>query len=179
MLLFHSELRQKADEEGLPNGDPIDRERHEQDEEQQRPHHVIGPGREVDADGTAGHPDREHAHRLHAEGQERDPDHQPDVTAKDVHALVQGAQRPFEPEAAQQRHETAQESPHPAGEEQHCEDDRPDDEHAFDPEVGADVVLADGKREADSGERQRCDAAEGTLQEDDRRHLAEPPRMPA
>jgi hypothetical protein len=53
---------------------------------------------------------------------------------------------------------------HAVREEQHGEHDRPDDEHAFDPEVRADVVLADREREADRRKRQRGDAAERALE---------------
>ena len=95
-LLVDPELGQEADEERLADREAVDRERHEDDEEEQRAHHVVGTRRELDPDGTTGHPDREHAHRLHAERQQRDPGHQPHVPAKDVHAFVEGAQRPFD-----------------------------------------------------------------------------------
>src|SRR3954462_11978534 len=58
----HAEPAEEADEEGLAHGDPIDRERHQQHEEEQRAHHVVGPRREVDADRLPRAPDREHAH---------------------------------------------------------------------------------------------------------------------
>ena len=52
-------------------------------------------------------------------------------------------------------------------EEHDPEDERADDEHALDPEVGADVVVADREREADRGEHEGCDAAERALEQDD------------
>ena len=56
---------------------------------------------------------------------------------------------------------------------------RPDHESAFDPEVGADVVVADREREANRGQRQGGRSAERPLEQHragDRRAL---PRMPA
>ena len=96
-----------------------------------------------------------------------------------VHTGVKGAQRTLEPDAPQERDEAAQHAAHPVREEQHREHDRPDDEDAFDPEVRADVVLPDGERKPDRGERQRRDAAERALEDDDRAHVAETARMAA
>src|SRR6266540_4702669 len=66
-LLLDPELRQEADEEGLAHGEPVDREGNEDHEKEQRTHYVIGPRREVEADRSARHPDREHTHALHSE----------------------------------------------------------------------------------------------------------------
>src|SRR5919197_5279348 len=44
------EVAEKADEERLPDREPVDRERDEHDEEEQRAHHVVGARRQVDAD---------------------------------------------------------------------------------------------------------------------------------
>ena len=60
-----AEGAEEAHEERFPHRKPVDRERHEHDEEEQRPHHVVGPRREIDPDGLAGAPDREHPDRLH------------------------------------------------------------------------------------------------------------------
>src|SRR6266540_3268294 len=66
-LRLDPELRQEADEEGLAHGEPVDREGNEDHEKEQRTHYVIGPRRQVEADRSARHPDREHTHALHGE----------------------------------------------------------------------------------------------------------------
>src|ERR1044072_1870040 len=132
LLLLHAELAEEADEEGLAYRDPVHRKRHEEDEEEQRPHHVVRPRREVDADGLPAHPDREHAHGLHDERQQEDPHDQPDVAAEVVHALVERAQRTLELDTPQQRYETAQQAAHAVREEQHREHDRPAHENRLD-----------------------------------------------
>ena len=56
--------------------------------------------------------------------------------------------------------------PRPAREERDAERDRREDEGALDPEVGADVVVADREHEADRRERERRRAAERALEQD-------------
>src|SRR3954469_22454157 len=47
-----SEVAEEADEERLAHADPVDGERNEHDEEEQRPEHDVREQREVDADGA-------------------------------------------------------------------------------------------------------------------------------
>src|SRR5262245_60976993 len=68
----HPHLPEEADEERLAHGEPVDRERDQHHEEEERPHHVIRPRREVDPDRLAAEPDGQHADRLHAERDEED-----------------------------------------------------------------------------------------------------------
>ena len=76
----HAEVPEEADEEGLAHREPVQRERHQQHEEEERPHHVEDADGEVDADRLRGRPDREHAHRLDRERQREDADEQPGVS---------------------------------------------------------------------------------------------------
>ena len=62
----------KLDEERLAHGKPVDRERDEHDEEEQRAHHVVHAGRQVDAHRLGRTPDGEHAHGLDGERQRED-----------------------------------------------------------------------------------------------------------
>src|SRR5438270_6640638 len=100
----HAQPTEEADEERLAHGDPVDRERHQQDEEEQRAHHVVGPWREVDPDRLTREPDRQHAHRLHGERQREDAEQEARMVAKAVDPLVGSAKRLLEPDPAQQRH---------------------------------------------------------------------------
>src|SRR5207244_4325010 len=56
-------LAEEADEERLADGEPVDRERDEHDEEEQRPHHVVDAGGEGDPDRLRRPPDRPLASR--------------------------------------------------------------------------------------------------------------------
>src|SRR5256886_15023310 len=66
-----AEIAEEADEERLPHRQPVDCERYEQDEEEERAHHVVRPRREVDADSLPRQPDREHPHRVGKECRSR------------------------------------------------------------------------------------------------------------
>src|SRR4026209_232050 len=54
-----TDAAEEADEERLPHGEAVERERDEQDEEQERPHHVVDPRRELDSHCAGRRPDRE------------------------------------------------------------------------------------------------------------------------
>ena len=172
-----AERAEEADEERLAHGEPVDRERHEQHEEEQRAHHVVRPRREVDADRLAGGPDREHAHRLHGERQREHADEQTRVVAVGVNALVDVADRPLEREPAQQRDASRASSGRSRREKSATREHHasPTHEGELDPEVAADVVVAEREREADRGEHERRRAAERALEQ----HRARRRRRPA
>ena len=71
---------EEADEECLANGDPVEGERHEQDEEEERAHHVVDPWAEVDAHCLSRRPDRQHPDGLDRGREDEDRDQQADVT---------------------------------------------------------------------------------------------------
>ena len=91
---------------------------------------------------------------------------QPRVRPICVDALVHGADGPIDTQPAEQRHGPRERPPRRTREHGHGQQDRGDDECELDPEVRADVVLAEGKRKADRGERERRRAAEGALEQD-------------
>ena len=68
---------------------------------------------------------------------------------------------------------------HPRREEDDAEHDRRDDEGELDPEVAADVVVADREREADDGEHERRRAAERALEQHRARRRAAGALVPA
>src|SRR5688500_8261038 len=82
---------EEADEEGLAHRDPVQRDRHEQDQEEERAHHVEDARREVDADRARGRPDREDPDRLKAERQRERRSEHTAVRAEGVHAIIKGA----------------------------------------------------------------------------------------
>src|SRR6202022_4809608 len=94
------------------------------------------------------------------------------VPGKTVTPLVDGPQRPLEPEPAQERHRPGERAPGAPREEPYRERDRGDDERALDPEVGAHVVAAERERETDRSERERARAAERALEQYRPRHGA-------
>jgi len=96
-----------------------------------------------------------------------------------VHPFVERAQSTLDSQPAEQRNEPAERTACAVREEQHAEHDGADDEGALDPEIGPDVVVPEGERKPDRGERERGDAAERALEQDDRRQVAEPARVPA
>src|SRR6266496_1566806 len=130
------EVAEEADEEGLANREAVDGERHEQDEEEERAHHVVRPRRELDANGLAGQPDREHADRLHRQRQDEDAGEQGDVAAVGVNPLVDRADGALHAKESQHRRRPGKPRPQSAREEQNGQNDGRDDERAFDPEVG-------------------------------------------
>src|SRR4051794_830269 len=65
-VVAHAELAEEADEERLAHADPVDGERHEHDEEEERAEHHVRQQTEVDADRASGRVDREDARQLHA-----------------------------------------------------------------------------------------------------------------
>src|SRR5215204_5479827 len=79
----HAELTEEADEERLAHGEPVQRERDEQDEEEERPHDVVDERREIDPDRLGGGPDRQHANRLKREGEQEDRGEEAAVAAED------------------------------------------------------------------------------------------------
>src|SRR5215210_5091373 len=72
-----ADVAEEADEEGLPHGEAVERERHEQDEEEDRSHHVVDPGREVDPDRPRRRPDREDPHGLDRKGEDEEREQEP------------------------------------------------------------------------------------------------------
>src|SRR5581483_11882153 len=159
------QLAEEADEEGLADGEPVDRERDEHDQEEQRAHHVVDARREVDADRLRRQPDREHAHGLDAERQHADAEQEPAVVPVSVDPLVDGAQRALDPQPPEQRNRPSERPPHAAREEDDAENDGRDDEGELDPEVGADVVAADREHEPDRREGEGRRAAERALEQ--------------
>ncbi len=166
LVRVNAEAPEEADEERFADGEPVDGERNEHHEEQERPHHVIGPRREVDPYGLGAEPDREHAHRLHTEGECRNPEQQARVLAVGVKGCVDLAGEPLGAERSKQRPGQRQQRPHPAREEKEAGEDGPDDEDELDPDVGADVVMPDREQEADRGQHERGCAADRPLEED-------------
>ena len=79
-----ADAAEEADEEGLPDGEPVERERDEQDEEEERAHHVVDARAEVDPDRPRGGPDREHPHGLNHRCEDEEPDQQPGMPPKMV-----------------------------------------------------------------------------------------------
>src|SRR5438093_9657175 len=63
----YPETAEEADEERLPDSNPVQRERDEHDEKEERAHDVIDPRAEIDTHRTSRGPDREDAHGLHGE----------------------------------------------------------------------------------------------------------------
>ena len=118
-------------------------------------------------------PDREDPHGLHRDRQGEDPISRPSAVAERVDAVVERAHRPLEPQPRAGAAASAQQRPRRAGEE---EERRAasvaEDEHALDPEVGADVVPAEREQEADRSEEDGRRAAERALEQDDRRRSA-------
>ena len=87
------------------------------------------------------------------------------MVAVGVDALVGGADRPLDPDQAQERHRLREQRPDAAREERDREHDRRDHEGALDPEVGADRVVADREHEADGGQGERGRTAERPLEQ--------------
>src|SRR4029078_7612554 len=75
----HADAPEEADEERLAHREAVDRERDEQNEEEQRPHHVVDPRPPVDPDRLSGRPDGEHAHRLDRRREHEHHDQEADV----------------------------------------------------------------------------------------------------
>ena len=161
-----ADLAEEADEERLAHGEPVDRERDEHDEEQHRPHHVVDARREVDAGRLAGEPDREHPHGLQPERQRGDADEQA-RRGRGTRACPRRARAAAARARSRRSSGTDQASGRRREREKRTkrEHDRADDEQRLDPQVGADVVVADREREADRSERERRGAAERPLEQ--------------
>ena len=86
------------------------------------------------------------------------------LVAVGVHRLVDLRREPVEPDEGEQRLSQTQQRTSALREEQEAEEGRRDDEDRLDPEVGADVVVADREQEADRGEHQRRGAADRPLE---------------
>ena len=84
-----ADAAEEADEERLADREPVERERDEQHEEEERAHHVVDPRPELDPDGLRGGPDGEDAHRLDHGREDEDADQQTRVAAEVVHAVVE------------------------------------------------------------------------------------------
>ena len=95
-----------------------------------------------------------------------------------VDAVVERPQGPLEPEPREQRTHAREQRPGRAGEEEDDQQERAEDERALEPEVGADVVVADREHEADRAEQHRRGPAEAALDEDDRRQVARATGVP-
>src|SRR5260221_8722520 len=134
---------EEAHEEGLAHREAVQRERHKQDEEEQRPHHVVEARPDPDADRARGSPDREDADRLDRRRPREDSEQQAWVPAKVVYALVKGAHMTLDAQRAQEWYGAHQKRPDTPREEQDHQHDRPDHECYLEPEVGTDVVTAD------------------------------------
>ncbi len=107
---------EEADEEGLAHGEPVERERHEQDEEEERAHHVVDARREVDARRPARSPRSRGCGSPGARASARTPRRAArPCAAEGVHALVERPQRPLEPEPAQQRPRARRAAAAPSG----------------------------------------------------------------
>src|SRR6266545_956849 len=160
-----ADATEEADEERLPYREPVDGEGDEHDEEEQRAHHVVRPWREVDPNRLAAEPDREHAHRLHSK---RDRDHSEqdaDVLPVGMESRVDLGDDPVEPQWGEHAPADCKQRAHAAGEEEETQDDRRHHEDPFHPEIGADVVVADGEHEPEGGEHQGRRAADRPLEE--------------
>src|SRR5512132_567066 len=149
LVRAHAHLPEEADEERLPHREPVDRERDQHHEEEERPHHVVRPRREVDPDRLAAEPDGQHANRLHAERDEEDREQDAHVVAVRVHRVVDAGDELVEADPREYGSAELQQRPRATRKEQEAEDDRRDDEERLDPEIRADVVVADGEQEAD------------------------------
>ena len=82
------------------------------------------------------------------------------MAAKVVDAVVERAHRLLDPQAHEQRPRTPKQRPGAAGEEQEGEKERPEDEQPLEPQVRADVVVADREHEPDRAEQHRPSPAE-------------------
>jgi hypothetical protein len=160
-----ADAAEEAHEERLPHGDPVERERDEHHEEEQRPEHVVDTRVEVDPDRLGGRPDGQDPHRLHHEGESQHLRQQAGVVAVVVDALVEMPHRLLEPQAAEQRLRTAQQRTCGAREDEEREEEGPDHEDALEPQVRAHVVLADREQEPDRTEHEGRRAAEAPLQQ--------------
>src|SRR3954453_16566650 len=150
-----ADVPEEADEERLAHGEAVDGERNEHHEKEERGHHVVRAGREVDADRLPAAPDREHANRLQREGDDEHRGEDADVVPVRVHRVVDAGDELVEADERKEGPAELQQGPCPAREQQDCEDDRRDDEERLDPEIRADVVVPDGEHEAEGGEDQR------------------------
>src|SRR4029453_13690985 len=164
----HANLPEEADEERLAYREPVDRERDQHHEEEERPHDVVRPWREVDPDRLAAEPDGQDADRLHAERDEEDREQDPHVVPVRVHRVVDAGDELVQSDPREYGSAELEQRPRAAREEQEAEDDRRDDEECLDPEIGADVVVADGEQEPDCGQQKRAGAANRALEEDGR-----------
>src|SRR4029453_13015046 len=154
----------EAHEERLPDGEAVDRERHEHDEEEQRAEHEVRPRREIDAQRLTAHPDRKDADDLDDDRQRKHGEDRADVVAIPVHALVERTGRTLDPEPPKEGRQPPEPSPEAAREDDEAADDGEDDEDPLDPEVDVDVVLADRKGEPDRCKQERRRAADRALE---------------
>ena len=88
-----ADAAEEADEEGFSHREPVERERDEQHEEEERAHHVVDARSEVDPDRPRGGPDREHPHGLNHRCEDEEPDQEPGMPPKMVDARIERAQR--------------------------------------------------------------------------------------
>src|SRR6187455_2591506 len=103
LVRVDADVAEEADEERLPDGEAVERERDEQDEEEERPHHVVDPRRELDPHRAGGRPDRENSHGLDRDREEEERDQEPRPVAERVDAVVDRADGTLQPERTQQR----------------------------------------------------------------------------
>src|SRR5580765_3117266 len=164
-----AELAEEADEERLAHGESVDRERDQHHEEEERAHHVVRARRKIDPDRLAAQPDGQHAHRLNTERDREDDEEHADVVPVRVDGVVDPRDELVEPSPRQHRATELEQRPRTAREEQEAEDDCRDNEERLDPEVRADVVVADREQEADRGQDERRRPADRPLEEHRRR----------
>src|SRR5690242_7061927 len=129
-----ADVAEEADEERLPDAEPVDRERHEHDEEEQGPEHDVGQQRKVDPDGTPRRVDGDDAGQLQHRRHHGDHEERPDVVAVAVDPLVDRACDPLHAEPLQQRHEEPDPPACAPREEDDAGDDRPDHEEHLGPD---------------------------------------------
>ena len=126
---------------------------------------------------SAVHQIGEHAHGLDGERQPKHADQQTRVCTVGVHPFVHRANGPFHAKPPQQRHGPGQRPPRRAREDGEGEQDRGHDERELDPEIRADVVFAERKREAHGGQGERGRASEGALEQHRAGDRPSPPRV--
>src|SRR5262245_54207554 len=169
-----AEVAEEADEERLAHADPVDGERDQHHEEEERPEDDVREQRQVDADGTPRGVDPDDPGQLEEHRHGRDDDEGPGMVAVAVDAVVDGPCGRLEAQPSGEGKEEREPAPDATREEDDAGPDRQHDEDRLGPEVGADRVAADREQDAHAGEQERDGAAERPLDEHragDRRDL--------
>src|SRR5262249_30661213 len=100
-----SEVAEEADEERLAHADPVDRERDQHHQEQQRAKHDVREQGEMDSHGTARRVDADDPRQLQKYRHGSDDDERSRVVAVPVHAVVDGPRGSLEPQAPREWYE--------------------------------------------------------------------------